>query len=147
MTSPRPTDDDLAALRLSLTLRQIADVYGVGPRTVDQWVAEMKLRRGATTGRRVEARAKARTQAEIAALADEMLQRAIDTVRDDGQFVTPREKIAQAKLAIEVHNVLIERVAAAPKDKPTLGRPELLERVKEATKSASRRLRVVGSDG
>lgn len=141
----RPTDDELAAMLTCLKVQQVADTFGVSRRTVDNWIADMKTRRGERRGARIEARAQVRTKAQIAELAEEMLERAIEVVRDD-TVQSVRDRIAQAKLAIEIHNVLIERVANAPKDKPQLGRPELVERVRKATQSASakRHLHVVG---
>lgn len=133
----RPSEADLAVwLGCGMKADAIANMCGASPSTASAWIQEHKLRTGQAKSK---TRAKARTlksRAQLQELAAEMLDVAISVARDKDMFTSPRDMIAQAKLALEVRAAILDSVANAPKDTARADRPELLARVKERTAGA-----------
>lgn len=107
-------------------------------------IAEFKAKRGQ---HRAQTRARARTdksRGQLRSITSEMLDIALEVVRAEELFTgNARDMIARGRFALEIRAAVLDSMANAPNDTVQTERPELLERVKNATASARAKLRAV----
>lgn len=126
----RPSPDELNALRRTLTVPQIAELFRVPPITVAGWLAELKPP------------AKPQTKPWREGIG-ESLDRAVECVMSflAKDFHEPKDLRAQADLAVKAIPVLTEIAKSVP-TAPAIDRDALLEKARKLTASAVK-LRVV----
>lgn len=144
MRPHRPSPAELRVLSAAMPIDQLAAMLGATPATVRTWIAEIEVHDAATKKPQpVEAGA-------WRARLDEALDRAMNTLIGalmDDTLVDPKDKIAQAKLALSAIPALLEAKAAAPSSAaPAIDRDGLLAKARRVSQGADRaRLRLVGT--
>lgn len=136
---PRPTDAELAALRRTMSIAEIAHRFEVSTSTVQRWIVEAALR-GMETG--PQRPTEVHDTKDVHAVRKLLLARAT-AVAVDTNIHDDRARIAQARFAFDMYMALGDVQHARGREEQPIDRKSLYERVRKATDSAERTLRIV----